>query len=200
MNFTEFSKYAYRDVCRPFKTILCCTIAFVLVSLYPSDHSIRLGEAAPTDVQKVARWTDDYGRFAITALQVALPILLADKVGLVQLAFVAVSTTVGTHSIKRLTNSWMINNTRLGQRPSSAESKHNIPSGHSSMASCGAFFVCRRYGMRYALFVIPAMLLTMFARVVLDAHTISAVLSGGLLGLIFTLLFTSRYVAAPKQA
>ena len=76
MTITEFSRYAYRDVCRPFKTILCCTVAFVLVSLYPSDHSIRLGEAAPTDVQIVARWTDDYGRFAITALQVALPILI----------------------------------------------------------------------------------------------------------------------------
>ena len=199
MTFIELSKHAYRAVHRPVKTLLCCAVVFVLVSLYPSDHSIRPLEAASTDVQKIARWTDDYGRFAVTALQVAIPVLLADKVGLMQLAFVAVSTTVGTHGIKRLTNSWMINNTRLGQRPSYAQSKHNIPSGHSSMASCAAFFVCRRYGMKYALFVIPVMLLTMFARVALDDHTISAVLSGGLLGLICTLLFTSRYVNVPKQ-
>ncbi len=200
MTFIELSKYAYHDVRRPLQIILCYTMIFILVSLYPSDHSVRQLETPSPDTMAVARWTDDYGRFAVTALQVALPLLLKDKVGMMQLGFVAVSTTLTTHGFKRLTNEWMIDKTRLGQRPSGTESRHNMPSGHSSMASCAAFFVCRRYGMKYAILVIPIMLLTMLSRVVLDDHTISAVLSGGLLGIICTLLFTSCYTVHPKQA
>ena len=199
MRFIELSKIAYRDVRRPLKTLLCCVLVFVLVSLYPTSNNAPSVESVSPEVLDIARWTNDYGRFAVTALQVAIPVLLQDKIGLMQLAFVALSATAGTHGFKRLTNFWMIDTTRLGQRPSGAESKHNMPSGHSSMASCAAFFVCRRYGMKYAILVLPILLLTMFARVATDAHTISAVISGGLLGLICTLLFTSRYAGAPKQ-
>ena len=199
MRLIELSIIAYRDVHRPLKTLLCCILIFVLVSLYPTDHDGRLAEPMPPEVLEIAHWTNNYGRFAVTALQVAIPVLLQDKIGLMQLAFVGISATVGTHGIKRLTNFWMIDTTRLGQRPSSVESKHNMPSGHSSMASCAAFFVCRRYGMKYAILVLPIMLLTMFARVATDAHTISAVVAGGLLGLICTLLFTSRFIATQKK-
>ncbi|MBB3996179.1 membrane-associated phospholipid phosphatase [Sulfitobacter undariae] len=54
----------------------------------------------------------------------------------------------------------------------------------------------RRYSLWLALILIPVTLLTMYARVMLDAHTISAVLSGALTGIIVTALFAtkSRYM------
>jgi lipid A 1-phosphatase len=61
------------------------------------------------------------------------------------------------------------------------------------MASCAAYFVARRYGLWHALYLIPIMLLTMSARVMLDAHTISAVLTGCLIGLICAAWWTSPY-------
>ena len=61
------------------------------------------------------------------------------------------------------------------------------------MSSCGAYFVCRRYGWKLAWIVFPILLLTMYARVALNEHTISAVLAGGFLGLLVSAIFTTRH-------
>jgi membrane-associated phospholipid phosphatase len=126
-------------------------------------------------------------------VQIAVPILLADKAGMIQLAYIAVTATVATHGVKRLVNDWTLFGTRIGQRPGGEDSKHNAPSGHSSMASCAAYFVCRRYGLWYAFLLVPILLLTMYARVMLNDHTISAAISGALLGLLTAAIFTTKF-------
>lgn len=150
--------------------------------------------SAPGEVrsEKVLRGVDDYGRFVNTALQVCLPLLYGDRTGLLQLGGVALASVAATHGFKRLFNDWSVEGIRLGQRPSGDGSRHNMPSGHSSMAASGAWFVIRRYGHKWAWVTLPILALTMSGRVGLDAHTLPAVLAGAVLGVLTTELLTSR--------
>lgn len=167
--------------------------SFLASTLYPSDLTGYATEIGISQAPEAAHITDQYGRYFNTVLQAGLPLLLRDKAGLIELAKVAVATTLATHGLKRAVNNVYIMDTRLGRRPYSPDSKWNMPSGHSSMASSGAYFVSRRYGWKLAFLVLPVLLLTMFARVSLDAHTVSAVISGALLGILVTAIFTTPY-------
>jgi membrane-associated phospholipid phosphatase len=193
MNISKLCKTAYREVDRPKKFILLLILAFLACVFYPSDLEDYSRHFPDMKAGQVENITENYARFINTALQVGLPIVLADKVGLVQLAYVAVSSTILTHGTKHLVNNWHVRGTRLGQRPSSPASKHNMPSGHSSMASCAMYFVCRRYSLWFALLLIPIMFLTMYTRVMLHDHTVSAVLAGAIVGILSGALFTSRW-------
>lgn len=177
-------------------------LSFLASTFYPTDlASYASGEGtshAPATVQV----TERYVRYVNPFLQVALPVLLRDKVGLIELAKIAVTTTLATQVMKYALNNVRVMGTRLGERPNPypgrpmrnfVDANYNMPSGHSSMASCSAWFVSRRYGWKWALIVAPIMLLTMFARFSLDKHTISAVISGALLGILMSALFTTRY-------
>jgi membrane-associated phospholipid phosphatase len=181
---------ARSQVQRPWRVIALLLLAIVLSTVYPSDPASYPRYAQPDAVVLAA---DHYGRFINTVLQVALPLLMRDPTGAVELAYVAIGTTVFTHGLKRLVNDWHVSGRRLGQRPSGPHSKHNMPSGHSSMSSCAVYFVCRRYGLRYAWLMLPVLGLTMYARVAMGAHTISAVLCGTLIGFVVAAFFTSRY-------
>lgn len=168
--------------------LLCLCLAS---TFYPSDmvyYSHRT-----KDRGAVTRYSERYARYLNTAAQAGIPILLGDRAGLIQAVWVGLGTLVATQSLKRIFNDWTILGTRLGQRPYGSGSSHNMPSGHSSMASSAMFFVWRRYGLRYAWFLLPFTALTMYARVMLNAHTISAVLSGCLLGMLAAAAFTSPY-------
>ena len=189
-------KQAWTQGQRPRWFIAACVIGIVLCMLYPTDlHSYR--PAPPDGALSLAHFSNDYLRFVNTAAQVALPILLDDPIGLVQLAYVGLSTTAATHGLKFLANDLDVWGTRLGERPSGSASRNNMPSGHSSMASCAAYFVGRRYGWWHSLYLLPILLLTMYARVELNAHTMAAVIAGALVGLLMAALFTSRRFRAP---
>lgn len=175
--------------------LLCLCLAS---ALYPSDMSYYTRH--PRDKGAALHYSDHCSRYVNTAMQAGLPILLGDRAGLIQAAWVGLGTLVATQSLKRLFNNWTIIGTRLGQRPYGSDSKHNMPSGHSSMASSAMFFVWRRYGLRYAWFLLPFTALTMYARVMLNAHTISAVLSGCLLGMLVAAVFTSPYTPRKDSA
>jgi membrane-associated phospholipid phosphatase len=183
-------KTAWAEVHRPRRLIGWLIALIVLSTGYPSNLA---SYPQVTDVEPAISGADHYGRFINTALQVALPVVMRDPVGVVQLAYVAVGTTVFTHALKWLVNDWYVGGARLGQRPAGAHSKHNMPSGHASMSSCAVYFVCRRYGLRYAWLMVPVLLLTMFARVALGAHTVSAVVCGALIGFVVAAIFTSTY-------
>jgi lipid A 1-phosphatase len=170
-----------------------CLLLLCLCIFYPSDLQEKSDFLHGKEVGLLVHDTDRYGRFFNTFLQVALPIATRDIVGLKQLVVIAVAGTIATHGLKRALNDVEVVGTRLGQRPVNANSKHNMPSGHSSLAASGAYFVCRRYGYRLALVVVPILFMTMYARVMLDAHTISAVLAGALVGIFTAALFTTRY-------
>ncbi|RMH88378.1 lipid A 1-phosphatase LpxE [Lysobacter pythonis] len=171
---------------------LLSILALLTSTLYPSDLACYELQKGSSIAPQAAYVTENYGRFINTALQIGLPLAYRDVAGIVQLAKVAIATTLATHGAKRLLNGLTIRDTRLGQRPSSPNSRHNMPSGHSSMASSGFYFVCRRYGWMLAILTLPIMLLTMHARVALDMHTISAVISGALLGIMVTAIFTTK--------
>jgi membrane-associated phospholipid phosphatase len=177
MTWRQAFQAARAQLVRPWRAIGVLALLLALCCSYPSDlGSYRDGAAPDSAATAVLQTTDQYGRFANTALQVGLPLLFADKVGAVQLLWVAVSTTTLTHGLKRILNRQEVAGTRLGERPRGSQTKHNMPSGHSSMASCAAFFVCRRYGWRWAFIVLPILALTMTARVSLLEHTWRSVL------------------------
>jgi lipid A 1-phosphatase len=163
----------------------------------PIDHaSLRISDAtgvlaavARVHLQSAAEWEETRGRFVATGLQVIIPLVLGDRVGLVQLVFVAVSTTAATHGFKWILNDVEVGPVRLGQRPNGGE--RNMPSGHSSMAGSALGFLWRRYGAWHLLYLLPLLLGTMAARVFFYSHTASAVVAGALLGLAMAYFMTT---------
>jgi lipid A 1-phosphatase len=192
MNKPSIFYVAFSEVNRKVLLVPLLTIAFLYSVFYASDLDLYpilpIDKDIPTEVTLI----ENYIRFIPTVAQVVLPIVLADKIGLVQLVYVALSTTIATQATKRLFNKQWVKGIRLGQRPSLTHSKHNMPSGHSSMASCAAYFVCKRYKLSLVFVLLPILLLTMYARVMLNDHTISAVVAGALLGILTAALFTSK--------
>jgi lipid A 1-phosphatase len=182
---------AYRQVSRPRRFIYACVIGIILVPLIPTDlHSYHTRYTA--DEMTVAIITDHYVHNVSTIVQFALPILLRDKIGIVQCVYVAISNAAATQGLKYVVDNWIVEGTRLGERPRGIDSQFNMPSGHCSMASSAAYFLTRRYGILHALYLVPILLLTMYARVALNAHTITAVVTGALLGLLIAAVFTSE--------
>lgn len=162
-------------------------LVFVAALLMPASPEPRQSPSAPS---AWSEWVEHQGRFVNTALQIGLPLLLRDWAGLKALIWVGLTATAGTHGAKRLFDDVVISGVRLGQRPSGPDSHHNFPSGHSSLASSGAVFVARRYGLRWLWLLLPMTLATMFARLEFDAHTLSAVIAGGAIGLLCTWPFS----------
>jgi membrane-associated phospholipid phosphatase len=184
---------AHNDVRRPTKLIIALAFGILFCALYPTDLKSYPIQPAGTEVGGEVSLTENYLRFVPTAIQIAVPLLLGDKIGMVQLIYVGIVTTVATHSAKHFFNDRWANDTRLGQRPSGTGSKHNMPSGHSSMAASAVYFIGRRYSIQLALLMSVFLMMTMYARVMLNDHTISAVIAGALLGLLTTALVTSQY-------
>ena len=117
--------------------VLLVTI-ILISSLYPSDlendySTSRGGE----DISFVVS-TEKYGRHINTLLPFALAIISRDKAGFKQILVIAVSGIIASHGPKRILNNVKIMGTRLGQRPFSSTSKHNTPSGHSTLAGATA--------------------------------------------------------------
>jgi membrane-associated phospholipid phosphatase len=177
---------------RPMGFIAACALSLLVCVFYPSDlasYRETLNNERPFWVEP----TETKLRFVNTIAQVAMPLLMRDKEGMVQLLTLAVATTIGTQGLKRIVDTVHVGDTRLGERPYAPDSRHNMPSGHSSMSSCAVYFVARRYGWRHLFYLVPILLLTMGARLMLDAHTLSAVLAGCLIGFICAAWFTSPY-------
>jgi len=173
--------------------VLLVTI-ILISSLYPSDlendySTSRGGE----DILFVVS-TEKYGRHINTLMPFALAIISRDKAGFKQILVIAVSGIIASHGPKRILNNVKIMGTRLGQRPFSSTSKHNTPSGHSTLAGATAYFVMRRYSWWFAVIVIPVLLCTMYARVMLDKHTVSATLAGAATGLLVAALFSTKFL------
>lgn len=195
-NFMSFPiknllKESYQDVHRPKLLIAVLILAFLAAALYPSDNKYYSDNVRINKDTKVAVTVEDYLRFINTASQVLIPIILMDKIGMVQAIYVGIATTASVQTLKPLFNHVTILESKIGQRPRGK--KGNMPSGHSAMASSAMYFVMRRYGMIHGIYMIAITLLTMYARFMLDVHTISAVLAGFTIGILCAVLFTSAY-------
>lgn len=173
-------------------------VAILAAYVYPSDMEGTYGQSRGGDDMTLVVGTEYAGRFVNTALQLGVPLVLRDMTGLKQLAVITVAGIVASHGPKRLLNDIEIMGTRLGQRPWSPDSAHNMPSGHATLAGSAVAFLIRRYGWIWGLVTIPILILTMYARVMLDAHTVSAVIAGALTGLLVTAMFTTRWPGRGK--
>jgi membrane-associated phospholipid phosphatase len=184
-------KTAYKEVVIKKKTLILLLCLFFSYAFYPTYLTYYQGLIK--DKSRPVYAVEHYIRYINTAAQVLIPIILFDKIGMVQAIYVGIGTTVSLHVLKRAFNDVTIMGTRLGQRPSSTSSRHNVPSGHSAMASSAMAFIIIRYGWKHGYYLIPICLLTMWVRILLKAHTVSAVVSGAILGIIIALLLTSKY-------
>ena len=179
----------YRHTILVVMMFLIITIASIYPSDLENDYAVsRGGHKMPFVVA-----TESYGRHINTVLPFALALVLKDKEGLKQLGFITIAGILASHGPKRFLNDVEIMGTRLGQRPSSPTSKHNTPSGHSTLAGACAYFIMRRYSKWMGLIVIPVLLATMYARVMLDKHTVSATISGAATGLLVAGLFSTKF-------
>ncbi len=178
-------------------------LAFALIfaaAVYPSDLEVRRADADGGAGYQTARFAEDTVRHVNWILPLALAAVSRDASGFKQIAAIAVAATAATHVPKRLLNDVMVMGVRLGQRPHSANSRHNMPSGHSAMSGAGAYLMVRRYSLWFAAVGIPVLLLTMYARVMLDAHTVSATIAGAGTGMITAALFSTKMVDFRQRA
>lgn len=165
--------------------------------LYPSDMDGHYATPRSGADSALVTAVENYGRHLNTIVPLATALLLRDVKGLGQIAALTVAGTIATHVPKRLLNDVELFGTRLGQRPNGGD--HNMPSGHSSLASAGAFFAVRRYSQWFGVVLWPMLLLTMYARYMLDAHTVSATLAGAIIGILAAALFVRPYLSpAPR--
>ena len=176
-------------------TILVVMMFLIITaaSIYPSDLENDYAVSRGGHEMPFVVATESYGRHINTVLPFALALILKDKEGLKQLGFITVAGILASHGPKRLLNDVEIMGTRLGQRPSSPTSKHNTPSGHSTLAGACAYFIMRRYSKWLGLILIPVLLATMYARVMLDKHTVSATFAGAATGLLVAGLFSTKF-------
>lgn len=191
MTLGALARKACVEVKRPRLVMVMCSIGFVLSVLYPSD--LPSYRDTPRSEHPLITGTEQYGRFINTIAQVALPIVKRDPVGMVQNLYIGVSGTIMTHGLKRALDPVTILGVRIGERPHGG--RHNMPSGHASLASSAVYFVGRRYGWWHLFYLVPVLLMTMLARVELNAHTGSAVIAGALIGIFSAALFTGKYRA-----
>ena len=198
-SFKHLLRQAYDDVnpSRYFAVFLM--LMFVVTALYPSDMSYYTARAkTPKEDSSIVVNVDNYLRFTNTIIQAVLPLVLMDKIGLVQAVYVGIATTVSTQTLKQMFNHVSLFGVEVGQRPSGKSG--NIPSGHSSMAASAMYFIARRYGLVHLIYLVPITILTMYSRLMLDCHTLSATLSGCILGVLMAALFTSKYKKSSSSA
>lgn len=195
MTFKAVAKAAYAQAQRPRLLMLLCVIGIILAILYPSD--LPSYRQTPPSQHPVVVGTEHYGRFINTIAQVALPIVKRDVIGIMQNVYIGIAGTFLTHGLKHALDPVTINGTRIGERPHGG--RYNMPSGHSSLASSAVYFVGRRYGWKHLYYLIPVLLLTMFTRVELNAHTCSAVIAGALIGILTSAFFTGKAKHVPLK-
>lgn len=160
----------------------------IIAILYPSDMEGHYATSRNGHDNAVVMGIETYGRHINTLIPLGTALLLRDVKGMWQIATVIVAGTAATHIPKRVLNDVEINGIRLGQRPNGGD--HNMPSGHSALASAGAWIAVRRYLKWFGVIVWPILFLTMYARYMLDAHTVSATIAGAIIGVLVADLFT----------
>ncbi|WP_149276341.1 phosphatase PAP2 family protein [Pareuzebyella sediminis] len=138
--------------------------------------------ALETNIEKIG----DYAQFAPTALSLITVLAKKDNKGFWQL-----TKSAGAN----LTATWILKYAINKPRPEGRLDGHAFPSGHTSFAFEGASFVQKRYGWKYG---VPAYLVAGFVGYsrlegINDRHDGWDILSGALVGIGSTYLFTTPY-------
>ena len=199
MTFRELLSQPFKVIYRHGVVVCMMVVIILAATVYPSDMENDYAVSKGGHERPVVVVFEDYGRHINTLLPFVLALILKDKEGWKQLGMITVVGILASHGPKRLLNDVEIMGTRLGQRPNSTSSKHNMPSGHSTLAGACAYFVMRRYSIWFGAIVIPVLLFTMYARVMLDKHTVSATISGATTGLLVAALFSTKLTGFRSQ-
>lgn len=178
----SLSKFAAR--------LVAWTLALALLVgaiLYPSDMNGHYANSRGGQDSVLVHGVEDYGRHVNTVIPIGMAVVLRDIKGLGQILAVTVFGKVTVETSKRALNDVEVSGTRLGQRPNGGN--RNMPSGHSALASAGAYIAVRRYSRWFGIIVWPVLLATMYARYMLDEHTLSATIAGAGVGILVAALF-----------
>lgn len=191
MTWREIFALPRRHTVRHRLAVLAMLAAILIATLYPSD--LPAYHAAPYDGADSALVgiVEQRLRHVNTIAALAVPLVLRDWTGLRQLAVLTLTGTLATQGPKFLLNDITVGGTRLGERPYGTQSRHNMPSGHSALAASVIWFLGRRYSWWWLLLTVPITALTVWARLMLNAHTFSAVIAGCLIGILITALFVT---------
>ena len=122
---------------------------------------------------------------------VATVAIKKDKEGAKQLAYTLATSSAVTEIGKRAFNNVTIGGTRLGERPNGGDK--NFPSGHTSWTTANAWFMYKRYGIKYAALPIAGAIFTGYSRIEAEKHTVAGVLAGGLVGVLSAQFLTTSF-------
>ena len=122
---------------------------------------------------------------------VATVAIKKDKEGAKQLGYTLLTSSVVTEAGKMAFNNVTIGGTRLGERPNGGDK--NFPSGHTSWTTANAWFMYKRYGIKYAALPIAGAIFTGYSRIEAEKHTVAGVLSGALVGVLSAQFLTTSF-------
>ena len=191
MTFISIIKRPYVVIREHSFALVLMSVIILMATIYPSNMARDYSESRGGHDRASIVAFENYGRHVNTALPFITALALRDWVGLKQLVVITVVGVLASHGPKRLLNDVEIMGTRLGQRPHSTDSRHNMPSGHSTLAGACAYFMVRRYSIWFGIIVIPVLLFTMYVRFMLDMHTISATIAGAGTGILVSAIFAT---------
>lgn len=127
----------------------------------------------------------DYNQVTNTLVSLGLSIYHKDSDGIYQISLSALSSTATSLALK-----YSFKNTDLGTRPNGG--KYSFPSGHTTAAFTGVYFLHHKYGYYYS---IPAFLLATsvaHSRIKGNYHYLRDCLAGALIAMSFDYFYTKK--------
>ncbi|UPA28417.1 MAG: phosphatase PAP2 family protein [Verrucomicrobiota bacterium] len=125
-------------------------------------------------------------QFAIPAFAFGTTLVKKDTEGMKEWALSCGTSALLTLGIKQATK-----HSSIGRRPNGG--KGSFPSGHTSSAFQGAFFLQRRYGWSYGVPALGLACLTAYSRVKGKYHHWRDIGVGAAMGFLVNLIFTKPY-------
>jgi membrane-associated phospholipid phosphatase len=122
---------------------------------------------------------------------VATVAIKGDQEGAKQLAYTLGASAAITEIGKKTLNNVHIAGNRLGERPNGGD--FNFPSGHTSWTTANAWFMYKRYGIKYAALPIAGAAFTAYSRIEAKKHDIKGVTAGALVGILSAEYFTTNF-------
>ena len=122
---------------------------------------------------------------------VAMVAIKKDKEGAKQLAYTLGTSAAVTEVGKASFNHVYINGQAMGERPNGGG--NNFPSGHTSWTTANAWFIYKRYGIKYAALPIAGAVFTGYSRIYAEKHDLKGVLAGVLVGVLSAQFFTTNF-------
>jgi len=126
----------------------------------------------------------DVSQIALPATALAMTFIKKDKKGLWKFTKSYGTTFIITRILKEAIKK---------ERPGNAWSFDSFPSGHTSSAFSGASFLQRRYGWKYGIPAYALATFTGYSRVYSKNHDFIDVLTGAVIGIGSTYIFTTPY-------